>query len=298
MSALLLLFVCLALGVTVARFFKPPPGLAQNLNWWVLNIALPALVLDLLPRIRFDPHLWFLVATMWLVFLGAWLLFGLLGPRLGWSRGRIGALILVAGLGNTSFMGYPMIEALRGKDGLSLAVIADQVGCFVALAVGGVAVTAVYAGRKLMPAEVLRRILLFPSFLALLGGIAANALGGWPDAVHLVLERLGSSLTPLALFSVGLQFRLHLGRSQIGALSLGRGWKLLVVPLLCYLLGIATGVSGLVLVVGVLQAAMAPMISAAILADQYDLEPALANTVLGAGIVLSLLTVPLANMLL
>jgi predicted permease len=43
---------------------------------------------------------------------------------------------------------------------------------------------------------------------------------------------------------------------------------------------------------------MAPMISAAILADQYDLEPALANTVLGAGIVLSLLTVPLANMLL
>jgi predicted permease len=91
---------------------------------------------------------------------------------------------------------------------------------------------------------------------------------------------------------------LHLGRSQIGALSLGLGWKLLVVPLLCYLLGIATGVSGLVLVVGVLQAAMAPMISAAILADQYDLEPALANTVLGAGIVLSLLTVPLANMLL
>jgi predicted permease len=57
-------------------------------------------------------------------------------------------------------------------------------------------------------------------------------------------------------------------------------------------------VSRLVLTVGVLQAAMAPMISAAILADQYDLEPPLANTVLGAGILLSLLTVPLANMLL
>jgi predicted permease len=42
---------------------------------------------------------------------------------------------------------------------------------------------------------------------------------------------------------------------------------------------------------------MAPMVSAAILADEYDLDPALANTVLGAGIVLSLLTVPLANYL-
>jgi malate permease and related proteins len=297
MSALLLLFICLALGAVVARWFKPPQGLAQYLNWWVINIALPALVLDLIPRIRFDPQLWFPVVAQWLVFVGAWLLFAGLGPRLGWSRNRIGALILVTGLGNTSFMGYPLIEALRGKDGLALAVVADQLGCFVALAVGGVAVTAVFAGRKLMPEEIARRILLFPSFIALVTGVVAGMLGGWPDALHHVLERLGATLTPLALFSVGLQFRLHLGRSQLGALGLGLGWKLLLAPLLCLGLGLATGVSGLVLTVGVLQAAMAPMISAAILADQYGLEPPLANTVLGAGILLSLATVPLANML-
>jgi predicted permease len=46
-------------------------------------------------------------------------------------------------------------------------------------------------------------------------------------------------------------------------------------------LGIATGIGGLVLAVGVLQAAMAPMVSAAILADEYGLDPELANTVLG-----------------
>jgi len=63
-------------------------------------------------------------------------------------------------------------------------------------------------------------------------------------------------------------------------------------------MGIAAGIGGLVLTAGVLQAAMAPMISAAILADQYELEPALANTVLGAGIVLSLFTIPLGNLLL
>ena len=43
---------------------------------------------------------------------------------------------------------------------------------------------------------------------------------------------------------------------------------------------------------------MAPMISAAILAAQNHLEPSLANTLLGFGIVLSFLTVPLANALL
>jgi predicted permease len=298
MSALLLLFTCLLLGAAVARWARPPAGLAQQLNWWVLNIALPALVLDLIPRIRFDPQLWFLPVAMWLLFLGAWLLFATLGKQLGWPRGRIGALILVGGLGNTSFMGYPMIQALRGQEGLGLAVIADQVGCFVALAVGGVAVTAVYAGRVLMPLEIARRILLFPSFIALLGGVLAGVLGGWPEPAHYVLEHLGATLTPLALFSVGLQFKLHLGRSQLAAVGLGLGWKMLLAPLLILGLGTLTGVGGLVLTVGVLQTAMAPMISAAILADQYGLEPPLANTVLGAGIVLSLLTVPLANALL
>jgi predicted permease len=70
------------------------------------------------------------------------------------------------------------------------------------------------------------------------------------------------------------------------------------VPLLCWLIGRALGVGGLVLTVGVLQAAMAPMISAAILADEYELDPRLANALLGAGIVLSLLTIPLGNLLL
>jgi hypothetical protein len=43
---------------------------------------------------------------------------------------------------------------------------------------------------------------------------------------------------------------------------------------------------------------MAPMISATILATQNDLEPTLANTVLGVGILLAFATVPIANALL
>jgi hypothetical protein len=72
----------------------------------------------------------------------------------------------------------------------------------------------------------------------------------------------------------------------------------LLAPALCYLLARLSGVSGLVLVVGVLLAAMPPMISAAILADQYGLEPPLANAVLGLGILISLATVPWLNSLL
>lgn len=296
MSALLLLFVCLILGMLVARFAKPPAGIVPGINWWVINVALPALVLELIPGVKFDPQLWFPVVAMWLTFGGAWLLFGLLGPRLGWSRQRTGALILVCGLGNTSFMGYPLMQALHGQPGLALAVVADQLGCFPLLASAGIVVASLYAGRKQEPMLILRRIATFPAFLALIVGIVAGACGGWPAWLDGVFAPIGVTLTPLALFSVGLQFKFHPGNRQLGAVSWGLGWKLLLAPLLCWMLGMATGVHGLVLTVGVLQAAMAPMVSAAILADEYELEPALANTVLGAGIVLSLLTIPLGNL--
>ncbi|SFF56425.1 hypothetical protein SAMN04488120_10913 [Fontimonas thermophila] len=293
MTALALLIICLGLGAVVARYARPPLGLAQGLNWWVIHIALPALVLELVPRLRFEWQFWFLVVTQWLLLLGAFVLFRIVGARWNWSRGRIGALTLVCGLGNTSFMGYPLLEALRGREGLALGVIADQMGCFVALAIGGTLVAAVYAGGQAQPRQILRRVLLFPAFVALGVGLIAGALGGWPAPVDDILARLGGTLTPLALFSVGLRLRLHPGAGQTRALVTGLAWKLAVAPAFMLLLGVMAGVQAPILSIGVLQTAMAPMVSAAILADQHNLEPPLANTVLGAGILLSLVTVPL-----
>ncbi len=298
MSVLLLLATCLVLGWLVARLGKPPASLAHSLNWWVVNIALAALVLHLIPQLQFDWHLWFLIASMWFVFLGAWGFFELLGRALHWSRARIGALTLVGGLGNTSFIGFPLIEALRGQEGLKLALVADQAGCFVALSVGGTIVAAVYSGRSVAPLTIVRRVLFFPPFASLLIGILVGVLGGWPEWIDHILARLGATLVPLALFSVGLQFQLHLGREQLPAVGLGLSWKLLLAPVIVWMAGQLLSVDGAVLNIAVLESAMAPMISAAILATQNDLEPPLANTVLGVGILLAFVTVPIANMVL
>jgi hypothetical protein len=298
MTPLWLLGTCLVLGMLAARFVSPPPGMPQVLNWWVINVALPSIVLALVPKLHFDWHLWFLVASQWFVVFGAWLIFPWLGRRFNWSRRRVGALILTCGFGNTSFIGYPMIDAMRGKEGLALAVVADQVGCFIAASVVGITVAAVYSGSQPDARQIARKVLLFPAFLALVGGSIVGALGGWPPIPDAILNRLGETLTPLALFSVGLQFSLHLTRSQIGAVAAGLSWKLLLAPAIVYAVGAALGIGGLTLTISVLETAMAPMISAVIIADQYGLEPPLANTILSAGIVLSMITVPLANFLL
>src|ERR1044072_7083907 len=98
MSALLLLVACLVLGVPIARVGRPPPTLSQSLNWWVINIAFSALVVHLIPTLRFDWQYWFLVVALWILFAGAWLVFAILGRALHWSRARIGAITLGCGL--------------------------------------------------------------------------------------------------------------------------------------------------------------------------------------------------------
>jgi predicted permease len=298
MTAFLLLIACLLLGAVVARIARPPPTLATGLNWWVVNIALPALVMHLIPQLQFTIDMWFLIASQWLVFLCSWILFAAMGKALQWTPSRVGALTLVCGLGNTAFVGYPMIEALRGQQGLALAAVADQPGCFVMLAVGGALATTVYSGARIQPRQIATRVILFPPFLALLVGLLVGVSGGWPTAVDSILNRIGDSLVPLALFSVGLQVRMQFASGHAGAAAIGLLYKLCVAPLIIYGLGIALGISGMTLTISVLQSAMAPMISAAILAEQHDLEPRLANLVLVIGLVLSFATVPAINALL
>jgi malate permease and related proteins len=298
MSAFILLAACLLLGWIAAHIGNPPPTLGKALNWWVINVALSALVLRLVPTLEFSIDFWFLVASMWFVFLGAWGFFALLGRALNWSSSRVGSLTLVCGLGNTSFIGFPFIEALRGADSLRLALIADQAGCFLALAIGGTVVASVHGDGKAEAAQIARKILTFPPFISLVLAVIVGAFGSWPATMEPVLDRIGATLVPLALFSVGLQFRVRFEASQVVPIALGLSWKLLLAPAIVCFLGTFLQISRPILTVAVLESAMAPMISAAILAEQNQLEPSLANTLLGFGIVLSFLTVPLANALL
>lgn len=297
MSAFALLLLCLLIGVIAARSGRVPEGTPQSLNWWILHVALPALVLAQIPRLGFSAALLFPALAPWLVFGGAALLFPLLGRWQGWDRGTVGALILTCGLGNTAFMGLAMVEALRGPAALGPAVIADQLGSFLALSSGGVLVAALYGGSAPQPREILRRVLFFPPFIALIAGLVVRLLGGWPEPAEAVLRRLGETLVPLALFSVGLQFRIGHGGGW-GPLCAGLGWKLAGAPLVVGLIALATGAGGLPEQVAVLQSGMAPMITAGILAIQSGLAPRLANRIVSLGILLSLATVPLLNRLL
>lgn len=126
MSAFLRVPGCFALGAWFGRRQWLPAQAHLAFNGWVLYIALPALVLHLIPGVVVDAGLWYPVVSHWGVVLGGWAVFSLVGAWLGGSRTRIGCLTRVCGLGNTSFVGYPLLEGLRGVEGLALGMVAHS----------------------------------------------------------------------------------------------------------------------------------------------------------------------------
>lgn len=292
MDALVVLLGCLTLGALLGKLGRVPAGMVPALTFWVVNVALPATTLAVVPSLVVDGSVWFLVLPQWAGLGVAAAVVIPIGRWRRWPAPRIGALVLLAGLANTSFVGFPLIEATRGHAALAPAAIADQAGAFLALALVGMAIAAHFAGGSVGPRDVVRKVATFPPTWALLVGLLVGALGGWPPPVMTALERVGHTLSPLALFAVGLRLRLRPPPGALGPMLLALLLRLAVVPALALLLAHVAGVDGQVRVVGVLQAAMPPMITVAILCEREGLEPELAHATLTLGILAAMLSVP------
>lgn len=270
-----------------------PEGASAVINAWLIRVALPALILAQVPGLSWAPELFYAALTPWIAAVGAALFIPLMARPYGLSRSSVGALVMTCGFGNTAFIGLPMAQALVGPQATGPALIADQLGSFLAISTVGIVAASLYAGKAVTPRDLALRLMKFPPFAALILAIIVRFTGGWHPDFEAVLNRLGDTLTPLALFSVGLAFRLREIRGRGRALAIGLSWKLLLAPLVCVLVAMSAGMTGMVVNVGVLQAAQGPMITAGILAQDLGLDSELVTLVVGIGILLSFFVAPL-----
>jgi len=298
-----MLALCLAAGMLLRRTGRVGEQAHQGLNAVIVHLALPAVTLRTLHAFEFDAEHLLPVAMPWLLFAVGALLFWTVGRALGLTRAQVGALTLVGGLGNTSFVGLPMIETLHGQDGLGLGLLIDQLGSYLALSTLGVLVAAWYsagdgagagdgerAGAHVRTREMARRIVTFPPVVALVVALALRPLP-FPAALDAALARIGDTLAPLALLSVGMQLRLDALREHARALVLGLSYKLVLAPALVVgLLWAADADLSMTTRVSVIEAAMPPMIGAGIVAAQANLAPRLVSMMIGVGIPLGLVT--------
>lgn len=300
MSNLILLFVCLIIGIVLKKSKIIPENFHTSLNAFVINISLSAFSLYYISKIELNSSVIYPVLVVWIGIFAAILFFAGLGKIFGWKSSLIGALIMCAGFGNTSFVGIPLIQAMYGEEGLKTVMLVDQPG-FVALSTVGILVANFYSGSKDSLLKHLSKILKFPPFIAFVVALLMNIFSiEIPKDFDEVLMKLGATTVPLALVSVGSQMQWKKIEKKEGFhLFIGLLFKLVLLPLLILVIyKYIFHQSGDVIDICILEAAMAPMITAAIIASAHDLEPKFCNLMVAVGIPLSILTVGIWHLLL
>lgn len=293
MDNFLLIAVFVILGILFRRLAAFPPDTVQVLNMFALYVSLPAVILLKVPQIRFSGELLAPIAIAW----GALILsaaFVLAAARLfSWPRSAVGVLLLVVPIGNTSFMGVPIIKAFFGETGLRHLIVYDQFGTMLIFATYGSLILALY-GREgsVSLRKVAQRALLFPPSIALAAGLVLLPWS-YPLMVERLLQTAAGTLTPLVMTAIGFQLNLKLQPSLRSPLYFGLGLKLVLAPLAALLTCRLLGLHGLAVNVSILEAGMPPMVTAGALAIIAGMNAELSTALIALGLLLSFGTLPL-----
>jgi len=293
MENFVLIALFVGLGVAFRHMEAFPKQTAQTLNMFALYVALPAVILLKVPHLEFSRDMIVVALTPWIMLLFSAALVIIVGKNRGWSRETIGVLLLVVPIGNTSFMGVPMVNAFFGEAGIPFLIIYDQIGTMIIFAVYGSVILAMHGREgRVKASEIARRAVLFPPTLALAAGLL---LRFWPYPAALVkgLETLAGMLTPLVMTAIGFQLRIRLSPGVIRPLGFGLAVKLIIAPLAALLGCRLLGLNGLAADIAVFEAGMPPMVTAGALAMAAGMVPELAAAMVSLGMALAFLTLPL-----
>ncbi|TGL56321.1 permease [Leptospira ognonensis] len=289
MANILLLCICFVLGILFRKSKRFPENTSQVLNSFILHVSLPALVLHHIHEIQFSKETLLPALMPWMIFTVAGIFLYALFRFKKLERKTAICLLLTAGLGNTSFVGIPLLETFLGKESIGYAIISDQLGTFLVLSFPGLIFATVADGKEWQIKTLFQRVFTFAPVFALLLAVLSRPFS-YPTWFIVVLQRLGDTLSPLALVSVGFLLNLRTMKGHRLHLVLGLGLKLIVLPVITILVYRNFNTERLMYETIVLESAMAPMVTSTIIAIDRNIVPHLAGLMLGIGIPLSFIT--------
>ncbi|WP_404409842.1 AEC family transporter [Pseudidiomarina marina] len=286
------------IGLLLQRSRQFPQNTGQILNAYVIYVALPAVVLQKIPSLTFGQELlypalmpWLLLAVTVPVLLG-------LSKWLNWSRMTTGAMLIVVPLGNTSFVGFPMVEAFFGPEGIPYALLYDQLGSFFILSIYATIIAAIYShesgseAKRPSAGAIALRIAKFPPFVALVIALLLRGIE-YPQVMSQFIDSLAITLVPVIMVAVGFQLKFRLPQEDRGPLYWALGLKLIATPIIALAVLYGFGLEQLAVQVTIMEAAMPAMISAGALAIMAGLAPTLSAAIVGYGVLLCFITLPL-----
>lgn len=291
-------FGMIFLGALVARLTRQPLEALGWMNTFILYVALPALFFQLIARTPVEQ------LTEWRYIFGA-----VLSTYIVFSVMFVGSVIfsggdvaqstikgLAAAYGNIGYMGPGLALLAFGPEA---AVPVALIFCFENIMHFAIApfMMALAGGEKTPPLQlalsVLKRIALHPFIIATAAGVFAAIIRFQPPAaISTLLDYLAQAAAPCALFAMGVTLALRpLQRvpHELGAIA---GLKLVVHPLICYvMLSLIGNFSEVWVFSAVLLAALPTATNVFVIAQQYDCWTQRASASVLLTTVLSVVTV-------
>ena len=298
MTNLLLLIICLSLGGILQRTKGFPKDAYLGLNAVIINICLPSLTLLYTSQISFKSNQLLFILTPYILFISSFIFFKIVAKILQLDRSTTGALTITAGISSISFVGFPIFELLYGKAGLQMGILMSQAGSFVVCGTMGIMTASYYSESEPSAKSIIKSIFIFPPFLAFCIAVCLNIMEyHLPSSISEILQKLGSPFTVLALLSVGLQIKISKENLTQKPLLLGLIFKLLIAPLLIFIIYLILLQQKILLhenawigKMCIIGASLGSMNTASIIAINHKLNPPLASLMIGISIPLSLIT--------
>jgi predicted permease len=291
------------LGFLARRVISEPVYIVKWLNNFIIYLSMPALILLNVPSLALSVEMMIPAGVAW-----AWLLLGSalvlsMSRLLSWPRATEGAMLLLVTMGNTSFLGYPMVLAFFDETVLGYAIFFDQLGGFLIFSTFGLIVIALYTPSKsdqaarVAPLQIIKRVFTFPPFIALIIAVFIP-LENVIDWASMPLSVLGKLLMPAALFVLGVQFQPKLLPEHKIPLFSAIALKMIVAPMIALLIVVNLGANADIRSASVFEAAMPSMITPGLMAMHAGIAPRFIATLLGYSTVFAFISLPLIAWLL
>lgn len=299
MNVFVIIVVFFVVGAALRFFASPPQRLTDVLNLFVVHIALPALILTIVPFLTFNITMLIPAVSYWLLVPATWLLSYLLARYFSWSRDIRCVFFTLCACGNTGFLGIPMAKALLSNEALAYALLYDQLGTFIGVAT----VITITIARYQSDTEstdvkyLVYKVMTFTPFVALICSLLLP-IDALVTPLIGVLEFLAQLIVPATMIVVGLQFTLKIEKKYYQPLSVILLIKMLIMPLVMWGIVILLRVDPVMISSIVFQVAAPPMITAAALLMTARIAVPLVGSTLGLGTILSFITLPLWALLL
>lgn len=304
-SQIFILAVVVLIGAGAAKFKVLTRDSKDVLSKIIFNISLPLMLftnflkLDATPRLISNSVVVLSVSGFVIIFM---LLIGwLMSKAFRIERGEEAVFKAHSMFGNTIFLGFPLITALYGSEGLLYATMFQLVSNIIMWTVGVIVLT--HGNGKSWKSSI-RRV-LNPNTIATVTGLIFFLLSiRLPKLLIKPLSELGSANTWLSMLYIGAM----LAFSDVGGLLKKRSLyiisfnRLVFVPALLisifYLVGSITGVSPekLVASVIILEASMPCMATVVIMAKEFGADDHQAVGNVFVSTIISILTLPLVVM--